>query len=79
MKRWNFKTRQYEPYSIPSNWNTPLYSDHMHEKVNCACCGGELEYGRCYTSRRIHSEHGFGYPVCAECYDEEWESERKLE
>lgn len=24
-----------------------------------------------YTSREVHTAHGFGYAVCAECYDGE--------
>ena len=75
MQKWNPKTHQYEEYEVPNNWNTPIYSDNMQELVNCARCGRELTYGKCYTSKQIHNFIGFGYPVCAECYEQEREEE----
>lgn len=74
--KWNYKTRDYDPYKIPDDWHTPLYSDDMDEEVNCCQCGRKIKFGDAYTSKEIHSGMGFGYPVCEECYELEWERER---
>ena len=69
--RWNYITREYDPYEIPDNWNVKLYSLDMDEIINCTSCGKEVTYGECYTSFELHNDVGLGYPVCQECYDEE--------
>lgn len=76
MQKWNFNTREYEPYSVPANWNCKTYSVDMDEIVNCPHCGRQVAFGECYTSRQIHTEHGFGYAVCESCYEDEWRAER---
>ena len=76
LKKWNWKTREYDPYEIPDDWNVKTYSNDMGEIVNCPHCGREVEFGDTYTSREIHTEHGFGYSVCEVCYAREWERER---
>jgi hypothetical protein len=69
--KWNYGTRDYDPYRIPEEWHTPIYSEDMDEIVNCCQCGREIKYGDTYTSKEIHNGLGFGYPVCSECYEEE--------
>ncbi len=76
LKKWNWKTREYDPYEIPDDWNVKTYSHDMDEIVNCPHCGRKVEFGDTYTSREIHTEHGFGYSVCGDCYAREWERER---
>lgn len=76
--RWNYDKQAYELYMIPSTWSVKSYSNDMDEIVNCACCGRPMTYGSCYTSKEIHTPHGFGYAVCGDCYfgervrEEEW-------
>lgn len=78
IQRWNYDKQAYELYMIPSTWSVKSYSNDMDEIVNCAHCGRPVTYGSCYTSKEIHTPHGFGYAVCGECYDmerareEEW-------
>lgn len=43
----------------------------MEKMVPCAQCGRMFKFGEMYTSREVHTAHGFGYAVCAECYDGE--------
>lgn len=76
LKKWNWKTREYDPYEIPDDWNVKTYSNDMDEIVNCPHCGRKVVFGDTYTSREIHTEHGFGYSVCGDCYAREWERER---
>lgn len=71
LNRWNYDKQTYEPYDVPDNWNVKCYSNDMDEIVNCPHCGKEVTYGSCYTSREIHTPHGFGYSVCEKCYDAE--------
>lgn len=47
------------------------YEDDMEKMVPCAQCGRMFKFGEMYTSREVHTAHGFGYAVCAECYDGE--------
>lgn len=75
MERYNPKTKKYEPYEVPENWNTPLYTDNMDELINCARCGKLISFGLCYTSKQIHNHLGFGYGVCPRCFDQEWREE----
>ena len=74
MKKWNFDKGVYEEYT--TEWNTPLIAE-LDDVINCADCGMELEYGDCYTSLKIHTDMGLGYPVCEDCYDKEWTERRR--
>lgn len=76
LRKWNYETHEYDPYEIPDEWNVPL-TTYLDEIVNCPHCGKELKYGETYTSKEIHNNVGFGYGVCSECYEEEWERRRK--
>jgi hypothetical protein len=71
MKKRNFKTKRYVPYSIPPDWNCPLCKKDYQMVANCTQCGVKKRFWDMYTSQTIHNESGFGYPVCEKCYDEE--------
>lgn len=75
MKKWNPKKRAYEPYVVPSDWHTPVYTSNMDEPVNCASCGRTMRFGDGYTSRQIHTKNGMGYSVCLKCYERERKEE----
>ena len=77
MEKYNFRTKEYEEYSIPKEWNTPLICEDMNQLINCANCGRKLKFGSCYTSLKIHNNIGLGYPVCFNCYNKEWK-EREM-
>lgn len=81
MRKWNYETRDYEEYSIPGEWNSPLYLPAFAYKteVNCASCGTLAKYGEMYTSKEIHNSFGLGYPVCSKCYDKEWDRRYKYD
>jgi len=76
MNKWNFKAREYEPYSVPADWNCKTFSVDMDEIVNCPHCGREVRFGDCYTSRQIHTRYGMEFAVGEECYEKEWREER---
>lgn len=73
--KWNFEEQEYEEYELPNN--CPLVCYDMEKIINCADCKKEFQYGKGYSSKSIHNEYGFGYPVCEECYTKELENERK--
>lgn len=75
IQKWNFKTREYEPYEVPDEWHIKTFSMDMDEIVNCPHCGREFTFGDCYTSRQMHIGLGGAFAVCAECYRKEWEEE----
>lgn len=75
-QKWDYKTKTYLPYDIPNDWDICLYSEDMDKIINCAECGKEFNFGSCFTSRTIHSNFGFGYAVCKECYNQEIKTEK---
>lgn len=77
LNRWNYDKQTYEPYDVPDNWNVKSYSFDMDEIVNCPHCGKEVTFGSCYTSKEIHTPHGFGYAVCENCYNIEREIDKR--
>mgnify|MGYP000845751845 FL=1 len=67
--RYNTKLHKYEDIILPDECRT--YEDDMEKMVPCAQCGRMFKFSEMYTSREVHTAHGFGYAVCAECYDGE--------
>lgn len=78
IRKWNFETHEYEPY-IPPDGIIVLYSHDMDLPINCTSCGKPMVFGEGYTSRQLHTSMGLGYPVCQDCYNNEWAEERKHE
>lgn len=71
MKKWNYKTKEYEPYKGPKN--SMLYSDNMDVECECAKCGKKMKFGDGYTSDEIYNDSGmFGYCICEDCKNEEY-------
>ena len=77
LRKWNYLTHQYEKHIITDDWHVTTYEDDMETKVNCACCGKQITHGQSYCSLEIHTQLGFGYDVCEDCYAEEMK--RRLE
>lgn len=71
LERWNWKTRKYENYDVPDSWCVKTFVPDLDTVVDCASCGTGVPFGLCYTSLEIHNAVGFGYAVCAECYEKE--------
>lgn len=68
-RKYNVELHEYEDILLPDECRT--YEDDMEKMVPCAQCGRMFKFGEMYTSREVHTAHGFGYAVCAECYDGE--------
>ena len=81
IQKWDYPSHSY--FSIPITSREPLniktYSEDMNEIVNCAQCLKEIKIGDSYTSKEIHTDLGFGFAVCEDCYEKEWERKRKYE
>lgn len=75
--RWNYETHKYD--QIPKEGIYLTYTEDLKKIVNCINCDKEIEFGKTYTSKEWHTELGFGYGVCPECYEKEWERRRKYE
>lgn len=73
LNKWNYQTHSYDQVQIPNDWNCKTYSDDMDEIINCPHCGKQIKFGDGYTSLEFHTGMGFGYAVCEECYNKEWE------
>ena len=81
IQKWDYPSHSY--FTIPLISRTPLnlktYSEDMKEMVNCCQCLKKIKYGDTYTSKEIHTDLGFGFAVCEDCYEKEWERKRKYE
>ena len=75
LRKWNYKTHEYDPYEVPDEWNVSAFEADMDTIVNCAECGKLITFGQGYTSRKIHTPFGMGYVVCKDCYNKEIEEE----
>ena len=51
------------------------YASDMDDIIACAACGKLLKFGDSYTSRKILSNGGFGFAVCEDCYEKEFEND----
>jgi len=77
LNKWNYEKHNYDSYTIPDNWKVKC-DGKLSEIINCARCGRETILGDCYTSLEIHTAlYGFGFLVCKDCNEEEWERRRK--
>lgn len=74
--KWDFKTKKYEPYELPEGATSSAWCE-MDEVITCAECEKKMLYGDGYTSRKIHTINGIGYIVCKQCYDKEYEEEKR--
>lgn len=73
LQKWNYNKHAYENYEVPDNWICKCYSNNMDEIVNCPHCGKQITFCEGYTSMEIHTDLGFGYAVCEECHNKEFE------
>ena len=71
--KWDYELQKYVEYDLPKG--ACLFQNALDNNVVCAECGKELAYGDCYTSRTIQDSMGFGYGICVDCYDKEFELE----
>lgn len=69
--KYNFEKNKSELYELPAG--ATKYEDEMRKIVPCACCWKPIHYGDSYTSATILDGVGFGYMICGECYEKEWE------
>ena len=76
LKKWNYNTREYDPFEVSDALNVKAFSEDMAEIVNCASCGRKLFFGDTYCSLEIHTKAGFGYGVCEDCNMHEWQRKR---
>ena len=79
LNRWDWKDHKYYPYtiSIPINEVIVLAVENMDAEILCPTCRRKIKFGESYTSMELHSDYGFGYPVCKKCYYEEWDRRNK--
>lgn len=64
--RYIDKESRYVDYELPEG--ASAYEWDMDKEISCCWCGRKVAYGDCYTSRHIHTQSGFGYAECEQCY-----------
>ena len=72
MKKYNYETKKYEEYSVPTNWRVGLYSRDLEELTDCAKCGQTMKHSQKYRSLEVTDDNGHEYGVCKRCFKEEW-------
>ena len=78
LERWNPKTHEYEDFEVPDGRKVRCTALIMEELIDCVSCGLTLPYKEMFTSIEIHTQHGFGYSVCPDCYEEEQRRNRDV-
>ena len=71
IRKFNWKTREYEKYDVPEGANIALIRNDMESPIQCAGCFKSLKYGTSYASQELHNSIGLAYCVCAECHEKE--------
>ena len=71
IRKFNWKTREYEKYDVPEGANIALIRKDMESPIQCAGCFKTLKFGASYTSQELHNPVGFAYCVCGECHEKE--------
>ena len=79
LKKWNYEKNEYEDYKVPRKWNCKFVCASMIEVVNCPHCGKEIFFGDGHSSMEIRTKAGWGYAVCKDCSDEEWDRRKDVE
>ena len=74
--KWNYETKSYDEYELPVGAKIYAEDDVV---VSCAGCGEKMVYGDGFCRLEIHTNMGFGYQVCADCYLKEWKRRKKEE
>lgn len=77
VNKWIPSEYRYVEIELPAEWNVIVSSDDMEVMANCAQCGKLMTFGECYTSLELHTNEGWGYAVCEDCYTEEIERREK--
>lgn len=76
--RWNYNKHEYDKVVYFETYNfKAAFTDDYDEVINCPGCLKYLTVAQCYISLEYHTEHGFGYGVCPQCYKQEWERRNK--
>ena len=74
----NFKTKEYKSYELPDGAASLAWCQ-IYEVITCAECGKRMLYRDGYISRKIRDVREIGYFVCKQCYDKEYEEEKKYQ
>lgn len=80
LNKWNYEKHDYDEIEFDDKYNFKTYSNNMNEIVNCPHCLKEIRYGDSYTSLEYQTpECGFGYAVCGDCHEKEFERRKRHE
>ena len=71
LQKFSRVDHKYHDYYVADKYNLKTFTLDMDEIVNCCQCMKEMRFGDGYTSMEVHTEIGFGYCVCYDCYQEE--------
>jgi len=79
LNKWIYDKHEYEAFEVPDDWNFILHTHNMDSLTTCPHCGKSFPFDEGYTSLEIHTDLGFGFMVCEECYLEEWKRRKQHE
>lgn len=74
VNRWDFEKHEYDIIEVPDNW---IITTRGSSQCNCVSCGRKVYVDDCYTSYQYQDAIGFGYLVCEDCYNKEWELRKR--
>lgn len=78
VNRWDFEKHKYDIVNINPDWVVTT-KGKLDWIVNCVNCGKTLLVENCYTSYQYQNSVGFGYLICEDCYNKEWELRKRYQ
>ena len=78
VNRWDFEKHKYDVVNINPDWVVTTKGE-LDWIVNCVNCGKMLLVENCYTSYQYQDGVGFGYLVCEDCANKEWELRKRYQ
>lgn len=78
VNRWDFENHKYDIVNINPDWVVTTKGE-LDWIVNCVNCGKMLLVENCYTSYQYQDGVGFGYLVCEDCANDEWELRKRYQ
>lgn len=78
VNRWNFEKHKYDFVAIPDHWFVVTCAP-LGIHIGCVSCGKDLLVDDAYTSYQYQDGVGFGYLICEDCANKEWELRKRYQ
>lgn len=78
VNKWDFERHEYDKIVIPNNYFVTT-TDYGIPICHCVNCKELTSVENCYTSYQYQDDVGFGYLICEDCANKEWELRKRYQ